>query len=83
MRKNDRSPSGLMSVAQLAEYLNVGENWVYRQVRLKKLPYLKVGKYLRFKINEVEATFRQLSSLTTKDSKNSSHASDKEKLWLE
>lgn len=47
-----RKPEPLMSVKELAEFLNVKESWVYAQIREAKrsgFPVIKVGKYRRFK----------------------------------
>ena len=49
-------PEPLMSVKELAEYLNVKESWVYAQVREAKrsgFPVIKVGKYRRFRRKDV------------------------------
>ena len=46
-----RKPEPLMSVKELAEYLNVRKSWVYAQIREARrtgFPVIKVGKYRRF-----------------------------------
>jgi excisionase family DNA binding protein len=39
----------LFDVQELAEYLSVSTQWVYERVQLKEIPYIKVGKLLRFR----------------------------------
>jgi excisionase family DNA binding protein len=46
-----KKPEPLMSVKELAEFLNVKESWVYAQIREAKrtgFPVIKVRKYRRF-----------------------------------
>ncbi len=38
----------------LAEYLQVDDSWVYKQVSLKAIPYFKSGKYTRFKKSAID-----------------------------
>ncbi len=51
-----KKPEPLMSVQELADYLNVQPNWVYAQIREARrtgLPVIKVGKYRRFMRQDV------------------------------
>ena len=46
----------LLTVEEIAAALRVAPSWVYERVRKRgkdKMPHLKVGKYLRFRLNEV------------------------------
>jgi len=46
----------LFGVNELAEVLGVPPSWVYARTRLKgpdSIPCLRVGKYLKFKLDEV------------------------------
>ena len=45
----------LLDPRQVAEILNVPVSWVYSQAESGALPSLKVGKYRRFRRNEIEA----------------------------
>jgi len=48
--------SRLLSVEEVTSLLNVPRKWVYRRVGLKPpdgIPYLKVGKYLRFRESDL------------------------------
>lgn len=46
----------LLSVDELAQSLNVPKSWLYsrtRQTGADAIPRLKVGKYIRFRLNDV------------------------------
>ena len=46
----------LLTVDEIAAALRVSPSWVYERVRKRgrdKIPHLKIGKYLRFRLNEV------------------------------
>lgn len=43
----------LYTVETLAEYLSVSKQWVYERVKLKEIPHIKVGKFPRFKKNDI------------------------------
>jgi excisionase family DNA binding protein len=44
----------LLTTDELAEYLSVKEQWVYDRVHSKGIPFLKAGKYLRFRKSEID-----------------------------
>ena len=44
----------LYDVQELAEYLSVSTQWIYQQVQLKEIPYIKVGRLLRFKKSDID-----------------------------
>ena len=46
--------SALMSAPDLAKLFDVPESWVREQARLGNLPSIKLGHYVRFRIEEVE-----------------------------
>ncbi len=43
----------LLTVQQVAEILSVQTSWVYEQARKNKIPHVRLGKYLRFKMDEI------------------------------
>jgi excisionase family DNA binding protein len=48
----------LLTVDEIAAALRVAPSWFYERVRKRgreKIPHLKVGKYFRFRLNEVRA----------------------------
>jgi excisionase family DNA binding protein len=44
----------LFTVKTLAEYLGVSSQWVYERVHLKAIPFIKMGKFPRFKKKVIE-----------------------------
>ncbi len=51
---NKRLGSALLSAPDLAKLFGVPESWVREQARLGNLPSIKLGHYVRFKIEEVQ-----------------------------
>ncbi len=47
--------SSLMTIDELADFLKVEKGWIYDRTRNKQdgIPHMKVGKYVRFNLNEV------------------------------
>lgn len=45
----------LMTVPELAERLSVGPRFVYRLVDERRIPFIHVGRYLRFDPADVDA----------------------------
>lgn len=53
----------LLTVSEVAEILRVPVSWVYERTRKRgseHLPYIKMGKYLRFRLPEIEQYLEQL-----------------------
>lgn len=48
-------PVPLLTVAQAAEFLGTGERFVRRLVSERRLPYVKVGKYVRIERAALDA----------------------------
>ena len=46
-------PTGLLDVAGLADRLGVGERLIRRLVDQRRIPFHKIGKYVRFDREEV------------------------------
>jgi excisionase family DNA binding protein len=46
--------SALLAAPELAKLFGVPESWVREQARLGNLPSIKLGHYVRFRIEEVE-----------------------------
>ena len=51
----------LLTVQEAASRLNVPVTWIYQRTRLgqRALPHVRVGKYIRFDINEVMAFLKK------------------------
>ena len=54
------APDGLFTVQTLAEYLQVSVQWVYERVQLREIPFIRIGKFPRFRKADVD---RWLDSL--------------------
>jgi excisionase family DNA binding protein len=56
-----RSEEKLLTAAELAERLNVPESWVRTEERAGRIPSVRLGKYVRFKLSDVERTLAERS----------------------
>jgi excisionase family DNA binding protein len=54
----DRFPT-LLNAEQLAEHLGVPESWVREQARIGHLPSIKLGHYVRFRLDDVQRYLHQ------------------------
>jgi excisionase family DNA binding protein len=48
----------LLTVAEVAQLLKVPKSWVYERTRARgadRLPFIKLGKYVRFEVSAVTA----------------------------
>ncbi|HEX5022626.1 MAG TPA: helix-turn-helix domain-containing protein [Candidatus Binatia bacterium] len=61
-------PEQLLTLEQVAEYLNVDKFTVYRLLSDKELPAFKVGNQWRFKRKMIEHWLMKNSNLKRKDS---------------
>ncbi|HXF74596.1 MAG TPA: helix-turn-helix domain-containing protein [Methylomirabilota bacterium] len=59
-------PEQLMTLEQVAEYLNVDKFTVYRLLASKELPAFKVGNQWRFKRKLIENWLKKHSNLNTR-----------------
>lgn len=53
----------LLRIEDLAAKLQVPKSWIYERTRSKQIPYLKVGKYIRFQESEIDTWISKFSSL--------------------
>ena len=56
----------LATPQEMAAILNVPVSWIYQRTRLgqKAIPHLRLGKYIRFDLDEVMAFFREHGDLS-------------------
>ena len=66
MKKKQPAPERLLTVDEVAEYLNVDKFTVYRLLRQKKLPAFKVDNQWRFKHQMIEAWLMENAKNATK-----------------
>ncbi len=43
----------LLSIEELAEYLNVPKSWIYDRTHRDAIPHFKLGRLVRFDLEEV------------------------------
>jgi excisionase family DNA binding protein len=48
-------PSRLLEAEDVAEYLGMRTDWVYREVRAGRLPHIRLGRAVRFRRESIEA----------------------------
>ncbi len=48
------SPEPYITVASLARVLGVPASWVYERTAKGEIPHYRVGRYVRFRLSEVE-----------------------------
>jgi excisionase family DNA binding protein len=56
-------PERLLTVRDVAELLSVPRTWIYERTRqrgIHRLPHLKMGKYVRFRLRDVQAYLETL-----------------------
>jgi len=53
-RNKGSEPEELLDAGQLAQRLNVPESWVRTEQRAGRIPCRRLGKYVRFILNDVE-----------------------------
>lgn len=56
-------PRTLLTVHEVAQFLKVPMSWVYERTRRRgteRLPHVKVGKYLRFRLGDLEEYLEML-----------------------
>lgn len=57
LRKQSDHPTGLeklLDASEVAEKLGQAERWIYQQVKAKKMPAIKLGKYVKFSPPELQ-----------------------------
>ena len=52
--RDDATPRRIMTVAEIADYLNVGRRTIYRLARKGKIPAFKIGTDWRFDRDAIE-----------------------------
>jgi excisionase family DNA binding protein len=59
MRSNSSVGKRLLNVAEAATYLGIQTDTVYKKARLRELPFVKVGRALRFDVKALERFVEQ------------------------
>lgn len=61
MKKKDNIKILLLNIKEISEYLGVSVQTIYDWVYKEKIPYHKVGRLLRFDLNEINEWIRRAS----------------------
>lgn len=48
----------LLTIDQLANHLQVPKSWIYERTRGNSIPHHRIGKYLRFDLEEIDRWIR-------------------------
>jgi excisionase family DNA binding protein len=54
-RRKLESTSRLLEAEDVADYLGMRTDWVYREVRAGRLPHIRLGRAVRFRRQSIEA----------------------------
>lgn len=55
MTPSTSAPEPFITVATLSRLLGVPSSWVYERTATGDIPHYRVGRYVRFRVSEVEA----------------------------
>ena len=44
----------LLSVEDVSAMLGMGTDWIYAQVRADRIPYVRLGRYVRFRAESID-----------------------------
>ena len=58
MNAGNSSREGLFSITEMSERLGIAKNTLYDWCAVRKIPHIKLGKFLRFDLAEIEAWLR-------------------------
>jgi excisionase family DNA binding protein len=50
----------LMTAREVSELLGVATSWVYTEARASRMPHLRLGRYVRFRRESIEAWAQSL-----------------------
>ena len=54
-RASPPSPSRLLEADDVADILGMTTDWIYREVRAGRLPHIRLGRYVRFRQESIDA----------------------------
>lgn len=50
--------SSLMTADDVAELLGMSKDWIYTEVRAGRIPHVRLGRYVRFRLEAIEDWIR-------------------------
>lgn len=54
-RRPASAPDRLLEAEDVAAMLGMTTDWIYREVRAKRLPHIRLGRYVRFRKESIDA----------------------------
>lgn len=63
-RGRDRAET-LLTADEVAELLRVTRGWVYAETRARRIPHVRLGRYVRYRRSAVEAWVDELEAAST------------------
>ena len=54
-RQDHVEPSRLLEADDVARYIGMTADWVYREVRAGRMPHIRLGRYVRFRRESIDA----------------------------
>ena len=54
-RASAPGPSRLLEAEDVADMLGMTTDWIYREVRAGRLPHIRLGRYVRFRRESIDA----------------------------
>ena len=64
-RDRELAPERLLEAEDVAGILGMTTDWVYREVRAKRLPHIRLGRYVRFRRESINAWLEACERGTT------------------
>ncbi len=49
------APSRLLEADDVAQYIGMTTDWIYREVRAGRMPHIRLGRYVRFRRESIDA----------------------------
>jgi excisionase family DNA binding protein len=55
VRDDQVAPNRLLEADDVARYIGMTADWVYREVRAGRMPHIRLGRYVRFRRESIDA----------------------------
>jgi excisionase family DNA binding protein len=57
---DSQDPRALLTADELAERLHVTKSWIYNKVRAGRMPHVRLGRYVRFRVGAIDAWIEEI-----------------------
>jgi excisionase family DNA binding protein len=54
-RDDQGGPGRLLEADDVARYIGMTTDWIYREVRAGRMPHIRLGRYVRFRRESIDA----------------------------